>query len=575
MEIAIALGSLKVAYHALVSGIRLDQVPDAARICIGLVRTCHGDLEDLIRLRNESLALLEARPALLTRLDTVINAARSGLLEVARLVEKMRPEAHGGATPLRGRLEWLLIDQKEFASQEPLIARQHASVISELNFLRQLVLLALLVQNGGASASEGSGGGGNGARGVVAWDNVALLDEMMGGGSWQRKSSVPVPVEPHDRVSSVSLGQGASTGYASPRLDPPPPPPPPPPYQSPESTYLRPVTEMTQPLIYNAAVSLQGAGAAAGIRGLSAKRSTTFDTGSIALLFGDVKSPPEQPTLPSWQQTQPPASPAAQPSTPTYLGTPLTNITQPQYSPPLSFSPPQQRHSFDLANAKRLSTIPQELIHRYDTYQTPVSHPTATLGTPTISTPAPPRPPRPPPPPKDIFASLPGWEMAQSGPIYLSNNTPGLDTAPTPQPGGPQSPLAHHAQPPSTTTITNHQSTQPQPFSSLGLYPGQQTRPVSAASHVPPPSLLAESETGHHQYRLSDPGFGGGVSTFATMREHWLPERLTGGAGVADGFTGKGRTGVGAGGGSKGGGLEGGIHELAAVVFPADPAELV
>ncbi|KAK0610911.1 hypothetical protein B0T14DRAFT_439392, partial [Immersiella caudata] len=145
MEAAIAVGSLKVAYHLLIFGIKVDQVPAAVRRCIELVRTCHFDLEDLIKLRNESLPMLESKPAILTRVNTIIENACVGLLEVARLVEKLRPEAHGGNTPLRGRLEWLLIDSREFDSQEPLISRQHSSVIAELNFLRQLVLLTPLI----------------------------------------------------------------------------------------------------------------------------------------------------------------------------------------------------------------------------------------------------------------------------------------------------------------------------------------------------------------------------------------------------------------------------------------------
>ncbi|KAK0648208.1 hypothetical protein B0T16DRAFT_326817, partial [Cercophora newfieldiana] len=141
MEAAIAVGTLKVAYNLLIFGIKVDQVPAAVRRCVELVRTCHFDLEDLIKLRNESLRMLESKPAILTRVNTIIENARTGLLEVARLVEKLRPEVHEGNTPLRGRLEWLFVDSREFDSQEPLISRQHSSVIAELNFLRQLVLL--------------------------------------------------------------------------------------------------------------------------------------------------------------------------------------------------------------------------------------------------------------------------------------------------------------------------------------------------------------------------------------------------------------------------------------------------
>ncbi|KAK4228836.1 hypothetical protein QBC38DRAFT_349416, partial [Podospora fimiseda] len=182
MEVAIAVGSLKAAYHLVIFGIKLDQVPSAVRRCLELVRACHYDLTDLIKLRNESLSLLETKPAILERVNNIIENAHKGLMEVCQLVEKLRPAANDGQTPLMSRIEWLFFDSSEFTSQEPLIAAQHRSVIAELGFLRQLVLLTPILREyrdggGDKGKEEKGGGGGKGAK----WDNLALLDEMLGG----------------------------------------------------------------------------------------------------------------------------------------------------------------------------------------------------------------------------------------------------------------------------------------------------------------------------------------------------------------------------------------------------------
>ncbi|KAK5651470.1 hypothetical protein OQA88_12477 [Cercophora sp. LCS_1] len=180
MKAAGAHGLLGTAYQVLISEIKLDQVPDDVRRCIELVRTCHHDLEDPIKVRNESLPIIEFKPTILERVNTITDNTHRDLLEVARLVEKPRPEARDGSSPL-GRPEWLFIGQYGFTNHEPLVARQHASVITELNFLRQLVLLAPSIRPGPACTADGGEGNEGGKKSIVAWDNVALLDEMLGG----------------------------------------------------------------------------------------------------------------------------------------------------------------------------------------------------------------------------------------------------------------------------------------------------------------------------------------------------------------------------------------------------------
>ncbi|KAK3994855.1 hypothetical protein QBC44DRAFT_221985, partial [Cladorrhinum sp. PSN332] len=230
MEVAIAIGSLKAAYHLVVFGIKLDQVPAAVRRCLELVRACHYDLQDLIKLRNESLSLLETKHAILERVNTIIENAHKGLLEVCQLVEKLRPAAHDGNTPLMSRIEWLFFDSSEFTSQEPLIAAQHRSVIAELGFLRQLVLftpmLSDLADKGKAKAAASDEKAGEKSR-AAQWDNLALLDEMLGGGKKDSAVSSQVSIQPQCpvNVNLVQVQMSSNVGTASPPVPTEPPPP--------------------------------------------------------------------------------------------------------------------------------------------------------------------------------------------------------------------------------------------------------------------------------------------------------------------------------------------------------------
>lgn len=325
MEIALAAGTLKVAYHLLIVGIKVEQVPSAVRRCIELVRTCHRDLEDLIKLRNESLSMLESKPAILQRINTIIENAHHGLLEVARLVEKLRPEAHDGSSPLMSRLEWIFIDSREFSSQEPLISRQHSSVIAELNFLRQLILLAPLIDKSGANGGTDGRDGSRKKRSAIAWDNVGLLDEMMGA----RKQTVPQPAVPSTAApvstpatppasppaptsssSNFTTSQSASAyrvASPTPTLSDPPPPYslPNPPSTATFPTAFPPTSTSTNAFVYNVAVPTPGAQATGSMGSLypgqvkpspesmNIKRTTTFDPEGISFLFGDLKVSPK------------------------------------------------------------------------------------------------------------------------------------------------------------------------------------------------------------------------------------------------------------------------------------------
>jgi len=488
MEAAIALGSLKVAYHLIISGIQLDQVPDAVRRCIELVRTCHHDLEDLIKLRNESLPLLETKPSILDRINIIIENARRGLLEVARLVEKLRPEAHNGSSPLLSRLEWLFIDSREFASQEPLISRQHSSVIAELNFLRQLVLFAPLLQGAQMPGSPPPPP----RQPAVAWDNVGLLDEMLGG----KKTPHPLSMADPERRDAQHSGTG---GAASNSFSGPFPADLPPPYQMsrPASRFgsgplPSPTPSMTNPLVYNAATP----------HVVAPRKSTMFDAGGVAMLFGDIKAPPTQETVPMHQP--PPQKP------PGFLfqdlGTPqprsLSNV--PPTLPHASTFPSLAAGTFYLGGhssstsslplMKPLSTIPQELIHRQDNYN------------PLVRSPPPPPPPKPQPQSQPLTVPIPrpvsamssmstshhDWQWAME-PTQLMRNTRNVNTnaGPSPLPA------------PGTHTPSRHRDA------------------VEALPSFPPiPFHEAATLTAKKTPSPEN------IQTYATVRQHWQPDYL-------------------------------------------------
>ncbi|RSL48786.1 hypothetical protein CEP53_009426 [Fusarium sp. AF-6] len=124
-----------------------DQDPLSTQVgsCIELVRTCHYDLQHLVQLRNQHATLL--LPAAVQRIDGIIEAAQQCHERVDRLVEKCRPEAHGGKTPLRSKMRWILADSLDFESQQPLLHCHHAAVLAELNFVRQVVLAAPTIED--------------------------------------------------------------------------------------------------------------------------------------------------------------------------------------------------------------------------------------------------------------------------------------------------------------------------------------------------------------------------------------------------------------------------------------------
>ncbi|RFN50629.1 hypothetical protein FIE12Z_5133 [Fusarium flagelliforme] len=129
-----------ITYNLITFLIQSGQASDEVRRSLELVRTCDRDLQHLIILREEHIDILERKPIELVRINLIIEDAHKGLLEVARIVEKCRPEAHRGSLPFYRRGGWVLFDSKQFNSQVPVINAHHQSVLGEIGFLRTIAL---------------------------------------------------------------------------------------------------------------------------------------------------------------------------------------------------------------------------------------------------------------------------------------------------------------------------------------------------------------------------------------------------------------------------------------------------
>ncbi|OHE98656.1 hypothetical protein CORC01_06107 [Colletotrichum orchidophilum] len=184
------LSALRATYFNVLFAIELDQVPQEVRNSLELVRTCHTDLQYLIEIRNELLPLLQRRPIVLERVNNIVEATHKGLAEVCEILEKSRPRLNNRKTPFRSRLSWTLLDSGQFKGQGPVISRHRESVLAELNFLRQIALLA--------PSSEGDMGDDTAAKKpTVLFDNVALLGDLMGKANISGSTS-PIPANPND-----------------------------------------------------------------------------------------------------------------------------------------------------------------------------------------------------------------------------------------------------------------------------------------------------------------------------------------------------------------------------------------
>lgn len=80
-------------------------------------------------------------------------------------------------------MAWVLVDSSEFKSQEPIVSRHHAAVLAELNFLRQVALMAPVFEPEKVQERCGV------QRDLPVFDSVALLGDMLGDLTMTSKST--------------------------------------------------------------------------------------------------------------------------------------------------------------------------------------------------------------------------------------------------------------------------------------------------------------------------------------------------------------------------------------------------
>ncbi|KAM0195519.1 hypothetical protein ACHAPA_003015 [Fusarium lateritium] len=182
------LKAIHASYNLVSWAMDHDQVPNDIRRSLELVRTCDADLQHLIELRNDCLPLLQRRPKVLHRVHSIIESAQKGLAEVCEIVERCRPEADRGTkTRFSKRMAWVLVDASEFKRQEPIVSRHHAAVLAELNFLRQIALLAPISEPEKVQERCGV------QRDLPVFDSVALLGDMLGDLTVTKHASESLP----------------------------------------------------------------------------------------------------------------------------------------------------------------------------------------------------------------------------------------------------------------------------------------------------------------------------------------------------------------------------------------------
>lgn len=119
----------------------LKNTPVDVKTCLDLVSRVDEDIQYTISLREKHLKHLSSTPEVLKRLDRIIASANQSILDVGRLLEGCRKEAHGGQVPMKGRMKWVMGDSTAFARRTANLQQQHAAINVEIGFLRQLEAL--------------------------------------------------------------------------------------------------------------------------------------------------------------------------------------------------------------------------------------------------------------------------------------------------------------------------------------------------------------------------------------------------------------------------------------------------
>lgn len=111
------------------------------KTCLDLVRRVDEDIQYTISLRAQHIKQLSRNPETLRRLDSIIKSACESILDVGRLLEGCRKEAHGGTVPIQGRVKWVLSDSVAFSRRTANLQQQHAAINIEIAYMRQLEAL--------------------------------------------------------------------------------------------------------------------------------------------------------------------------------------------------------------------------------------------------------------------------------------------------------------------------------------------------------------------------------------------------------------------------------------------------
>ncbi|PNP58361.1 hypothetical protein THARTR1_01876 [Trichoderma harzianum] len=178
--------SIRSTYRAVSVAIDGENISNDMRHSLELVRTCNQDLQDLIRLRNEHLRLLEKQPQTLERLNSIIEKVHNGLLDASRIVEKYRPELHSGKKSLQTQIAWAHRDSQEFQALGPTMSQHNATILAEIDFLRSLTIIT--TQNKPEEVKEIEI---LGADDKTLFNNLELLEDFMGdvSGTWVSRPS--------------------------------------------------------------------------------------------------------------------------------------------------------------------------------------------------------------------------------------------------------------------------------------------------------------------------------------------------------------------------------------------------
>ncbi|KAL7803871.1 hypothetical protein V8C43DRAFT_320485 [Trichoderma afarasin] len=183
--------SIRSTYRAVSVAIDGENISNDMRRSLELVRTCNQDLQELIRLRNEHLSLLEKQPQILERLNSIIEKVHNGLLEASRIVEKYRPELHSGKKSLQTQIAWAHRDSQEFQAMGPTMSQHNATILAEISFLRSLTIITTQSKPDEAKEIEILD-----SDDKTLFNNLELLEDFMGDVSGPRDLPLTSPPAP-------------------------------------------------------------------------------------------------------------------------------------------------------------------------------------------------------------------------------------------------------------------------------------------------------------------------------------------------------------------------------------------